>query len=233
MAATTLNDIANRVNNALSDAGEATWGDSVIEEWVIEGIREYSQHFPRLRTGTETTVADQHEYDLPNTCMELELVEYPTGEDPPKYLTRKSRKDPDFYGAEGYYDVAYSGTVDDLGGSYTRGSIYLSQDPESDQTITMIYWSPQAVELASNSAISIPQEHEHLLVLFAVWKAHAERLADQTANPDTTLDLLESFRKNAYQARADFDTALRTARGSKSPSGPTGPWESDTFDRIY
>jgi hypothetical protein len=233
MAATTLNDIANRVNNQLSDAGEAIWDDDLIEEWIIEGIREYSLHFPRLRSGTKTTVANQHNYDLPNTCMEIELVEYPTGEDPPAYLTRKSRKDPDFFGREGFYDVDYSGTVDDLGGSYTRGTLWLSEDPETDQTITILYWSPQALELASNSAISVPQEHEHLLVLFAVWKAYAERLSNQTGKPLITLDLIENFRKNTYQARSDYDAALRAAKAQATRSGPTGPWKSDAFDRIY
>jgi hypothetical protein len=229
---TTLNELANRCNRALADQAGTTWSDTDLEQWIIEGLRDYSLHFPLLKTGTISTTADQHDYELPSDCIRLDLVEYPTGEDPPEYLRRYSRKNQDFWDAEGFYDVAHSGTSD-VSGTYTRGTLWISEDPADSETITLTYYAYHPVALVSGSELSIPEEQEHILVLFAVWKACTHQLMNEQQSPDTTKALLDSYRRAAYLAREDYQTALRQAKAIAAHSGPTGPWRSDDWDRIY
>ena len=230
---TTLNELANRCNRALADQSEATWDDSTLEQWIVEAIRDYSLHFRMLASSTYDCVASQHNYELPADCLEVELVEYPKSQDPPKYLKPYSRKNADFWGAEGYYDVDYSGTAD-VSGTYTRGTLWISEDPVATEDIELLYWAQHNTAVTSDSELSVPPEHEHLLVCFVVWKAAVHLLMNEIQSPDTSRAMVDAYRRTANNMHDAYEATLRTAKTAADRAGTTAtPWKSDDYDRVY
>jgi len=85
---TTLAQLADRAQSALSDAAAGTWSQATAEEWCNEALRDYSLHFPREIEATQATSANDRKYDLPAGFQAMLTVEYPSGNDPPDYLVR-------------------------------------------------------------------------------------------------------------------------------------------------
>jgi hypothetical protein len=223
---TTLSALADRAQTAMNDAAAGTWPQATIEEWLNEAIRDYSLHFPRLQSTTLNCVAGQHNYTLPADFLAVHLVEYPVGEDPPEYLARGSRARQDFWDAEGYYDVEVSGEA-------TAGTLWISEDPTVGETIELSYLATHDHALAANGTLTVPGHHEHLLILFVVWRAWTERQATEQADPDHTSTVLDAHRRSTDSAEAIYRRAVKLAKTGASPSGYTGPWAADPYDRIY
>ena len=81
--------------------------------------------------------------------------------------------------------------------------------------------------------IQLPEHHEHLLILFVLWKAHQHRISKELQGPDTTIQLMSQFKAAAWEARDAYHQAIRNAEERQLSSGYTGTWKSDDFDRIY
>jgi hypothetical protein len=226
---TTLANVADQAQIALNDAAAGTWPQATVEAWILDGIREYSHHFSRSVQTTITTTAATHAYDLPiapAAFRGMVLVEYPTASDPPDYLQPLSRKDPRFWAADGYYDVEPSGAA-------AAGSLWISASPDAGETITLTYLAPHSDKLASNDAITVPTEHESILVDYVVWRALSERVVTEAQSPDTTVRMLYQFMLAAERAEDAYRQALTAAKGQQAPGGWTGPWRSDMHDPIY
>lgn len=215
---------------ALGDPGGATWPTDTVDDWVEEAIRDYSQHFKRTLSQTIDCVDDQHNYDLNYDVRGIISVEYPQGEDPPEYLDRKSRLDPDFWTDDGYYDwePAYQ-EVDHTGSA--PPVLWISAEPVDTEDILVTYHAHFHYE-ASNEVL-VPEEHIPILILFVQWKAMHERMATATQAPDYSQVLITQLRAAVDSARATYEKALRTAVQASSRSLPTPHWEMDGGDRIY
>jgi hypothetical protein len=226
---TTLANLADQAQISLNDAGAGTWPQATVEAWVLDAIRDYSQHFSRTLEATVTTTAATHRYDLPvapAAFRGMVLVEYPTGEDPPEVLDPLSRKDPRFWAGEGYYDVEPSGAA-------SAGSLWISASPDDGETITLTYLAPHSDKLASDDTLTVPGEHETILVDYVVWRALSERVVTEAQSPDTTVRLLYQFMLAAERAEDAYRESLAAAKGQQAPGGWTGPWRSDVHDPIY
>jgi hypothetical protein len=226
---TTLLQLADRAQLALNDAGVATWAQATVESWVLDAIRDYSQSFPRVRTSTTTIAVDDagHEFDLPTDFLGMVLVEFPDGEDPPEYLKRRSRTRSGFWDYEGYYDLEPSA---DAG---SAGTLYLSEEPDNGEAYTLTWLAPHDTDLDSGDTITVPEDHESILVLYVVWQAIRERMATAEQDPDSTTQVLRQLTLAAQQAEFEYNRALKRAKGQRSPGGPTGPWRADVHDPIY
>jgi hypothetical protein len=223
----TLSEIADRAQNVLADSAAGTWPQATVEEWIKDAIKEYSASFPRQLGDTISTTADTHSYSLPSDFLEMVLVEYPTDEDPPEYLNRLNRRDPRFWASDDFYDLEHKRDA------LTDGKIWISDDPDGTETITLTYLGHHDYSLASNDSITIPAEHEHLLILWVVWRAHQEREADELQNPDTTIRMLHQMKLATEAAERAYYKALNEAKGARSDGGWTVPWKIDDHDRIY
>jgi hypothetical protein len=222
----TLGEIADRAQNVLADAAAGTWSQATVQEWIIDAIKEYTGSFPRRLEDTITTTAGTSYYDLPADFQDMLLVEFPTGDDPPTHLQRMTRRNSAFWLNTGYYDVAH--TRDAL----VDAQLWLSGTVVAD-TITFTYLGAHDTGLASDDSITIPIEHEHLLILWVVWRAHQEREADELQNPDTTIRMLHQMKLATQAAEAAYYTAMREAKEERSSGGFTAPWRMDRHDRIY
>jgi hypothetical protein len=221
---TTLTALADRCQNAIDDAAAGTWLQATVEEWVKEAIRDYSTHFPRLVVLKYDCTAATHAYTLPADFLGVISVEYPKDEDPPQFLAHKSHLEEDFWDAEGYYDVQAQGDA------VTPGTLWISESPAATEDINLTY---SAYHDLAPTNITVPGHHEHLLVLFVVWKAAAERLMKDQGNVNILPSLLAARRLVASNMRDAYDAAIRLAEKQQAPGGWTGPWKADIHDPIY
>lgn len=224
---TTLAQLADRAQNALNDAGAGTWTQAVVEEWCRDAIRDYSHHFLRTDEDTITCTAGTHYYKLNADYRGIISVEYPAGQDPPQYLTRLSITHPDFWDSDDHYDI------DDYADNTDSAVIWISASPAAGDEILVLYTCPYTSAMASGTTIDVPPEHEPILILFVVWKAHVERLSTEAQNPDTTIRMLQQMKLAVQAAEHAYHQALRDAHGTRADGGWVAPWRSDAYDRVY
>jgi hypothetical protein len=225
---TTLVNMALRAQLALNDTEAGTWEQETLESWILDAVKDYSQYFPRVQTSALTVTSETgHAYDLPADFLNVILVEYPTGEDPPAYLLRRARTRPDFYDHPGYYDVEPSKAA------FGYAQIYFSEEPQAGEEWQVTYHGTHDSTLDPSDVITVPQDHEYLLILFVIWQAFKERAASQVQDPDTTSDVLQKSVNAASLAEQEYRKAIKNAEAHKAEGGPTGPWRSDIYDPIY
>lgn len=195
---TTLAALADECQNLLSDSGASTWAQATVEQWVNAAIRDYSQHFPREVTATIATTANTRKYDLPANFLEMLSVEYPTGQDPPEYLSRLPFNHRDFWEGDYWYDVVYHEDAAD------PPELWMSKKPAAAETITYIYQASHDHALAAGGTITVPSHHHNLLILFVYWKAAQELLSAEQQSPTSNSSLLMG------QLASNMDRAKRT-----------------------
>jgi hypothetical protein len=222
---TTLAALAARALNAMGDTLAETWSSSQVEEWLLEGIADYSQYFPRQLEAALTTSAGVRAYDLPAALETILLVEYPTGKEPPIYLTRRSRARRDFWTGAGYYDW------EAVGDATGTPRLYLAEQPLDGETITVTYLARHDTALASEGAVTVPVPHEHILLLYAVLMAWQERLAQEERAPTSNSTLLLSqFATNADRARRNYVQAIARARIAGAGRASRVQWPMDKWE---
>jgi hypothetical protein len=230
---TTLAQLADRAQLTLNDSAAGTWPQATVEAWVLDAIRDYSQTFPMTSTCTLVvgSVDPDHHFHLPIDIIAITHVEYPGLQDPPVFVKRRARTHSQFYGYEGYYDIQY---FDD---AQTPPIIYLSQEPTIGQRINLTYKVAHLSTLDPGDSITVPEQHESILILYVLWQAFKERLSTEEQDPDTTLagavTLLQQLVKGATQAEAEYRRALQRAKANVAEGGITGPWKADIYDPIY
>ncbi len=223
----TMAEMVDRAENALDDAANAYWSAALIEEWLSEAIRDYSIHFPRYATITITAAfaADDHTFTLPSDFLDAVQVEYPAGNDPKDFLTRLSEMHPDFYSSDEFYDIR-------PWDQDTQPLLVIADTITSD-SVTIRYTARHDDTVTGAEDLTIPYHHEHILILFVLWKAHQHRIAKELQGPDTTIQLMNQFKAAAWEAREAYYQSIRETEKRQLSSGYTGPWEADGHDRIY
>jgi len=218
--ATILDDIQDRM-----DDDGTRFPDADLTPYLYDAIREYSQHFPRVQTVTLTCLDDRHYYTVPADGIGVLQVEYPKGEDPPQYLDRLSRRSPNFWADDGYYDVEMEGD----GG----GLLWLSAGTAGGETIELTYSAHHDTDLAAGDNLSVPEEHLPIIIANVIWKCYLDLLAEEVQNPDTTIHLIRDMQEVCTEARLAYERALARALGAAGRSAMTKGWVMDGYDPIY
>jgi hypothetical protein len=229
---TTLTQLVDRVQLLLNDTAATIWAQTDLEEWVVDGIRAYSIHFPRTAITTWVCTANDHTYNLPADFLAVLNIEHPTSEDPPQYLTRLARTHPSFWLYDTYYDV------ETLQSDPTRvATLYISDTPAGTETTTLTYaaYHSPAVNTVPppTAAITVPAYHEHIIEQYAIWQANLERLNTEIQAPDTTIRLIQQYKLAVQATESSYRASLRAALSAMTGGGWTGPWQVDGHDRIY
>lgn len=222
---TTLAQLANRVQGVVNDETAAEWTQALVEEWCVEGIRDYNQHFPRVRSSTINATDDVRFYDLPADFRRMVSVEYPTGEDPPEYLTQRSRLGGMFWGRTGYYDVIERNDASE------PSELVLSEKPATGEDIEVTYVGDHDLSPSPNDTITMPARHEGIIVEFVIWRAWLELLAGEQKSPTSNSSLLMSqYSSNADRAKRSYVESL--ARGLRANEGESrrATWKLDKYD---
>jgi hypothetical protein len=225
---TTLTELADRCQNAINDAGAGTWSQATIVDWCQDAISDYCTHFYRVDEQTINCVAGQKYYSLNMDFRAILSVEYPYGEIPPQYLVRHLMVKSTFWLRDIYYDVEVRND------QRNHDTLWISASPSAGEQILVTYTrSYQSVALAGGDTIEVPLEHEALLVLFVVWRAHQERMTTEAQFPDTTIRMLQQHKLAVQAAEYAYHQALRDAKKAQAVGGWVPPWKVDGYDRIY
>lgn len=217
-------EIRHRLSD--DDGSVIYWSDDQIDTWINAALNELSAHFPRTLTTTITTSADDRTYDLPANFLKMLSVEYPTGDEPPTYLSHKAFNGPNFWGNDGYYDVIQRGDDTDV------NELWISEKPAASETITINYHGKHTIPTADGDTITLPDHLKELLILFCLWKAFEERAANEAANPDPSNLIISTMTLNAYRAERAFKWELERLQRAHSETAITS-WSMDKFDQIY
>jgi hypothetical protein len=227
---TTLAELADKAQNALDDAGAATWSQAVIEEWCVDAIRDYSRYFPRvIREDISTgAVGGVHEHDLPNDFRDIITVEYPQGEDPPEYLDRLHYQDPYFWNSDKNYDIIARHE------EILNGILIVSAETTALETIRIEYVGDHDLDLASGDQITVPMRHEDLLIAYVVWVAWRELASTEMQDPTSNSSLLMAqLFQNAGSAEYDYRGMIDDALKARSGVSEWEVWRMDKWDRSY
>jgi hypothetical protein len=224
---TTLAALADLAQVQLSDSGAGSWAQATVEGFALDAIREYTKSFHRVREQTIDCVADTHEYSLAADFVAVLSVEYPVGEDPPEYLTRRDHLFDDFYDSDSYFDVQRTRDTN-------QATLIISDTPaDATDDIKVTYEAYHDHALTSTDAITVPDDHIDILIKGVVWRALSERLAAEVQNPDTSLYLVKQYRLSVLDAERTFQSAIRDAQSAQIEGGYTRSWKMDDYDRIY
>ena len=230
---TTIGTMVSRAQKAIGDSGAGTWAAATVKEWLIDGIGDYSQYFKRYQEYSYTLQSGDlavHDYRkvLPGDCQHIVQVEYPTGQSPPAYLVRRDRTHEQFYDYEGYYDFQPVSDASDT------PLLYLSEGLTTGYQFTVWYLTYYAGGALDDAAtLTVPFDHEGLLILFVIWRAFKERASVHVQDPDTTSDILQKMVNAANLAEQEYRRAIRQAERSQGAGGYAGPWRVDIHDPIY
>jgi hypothetical protein len=204
LSATLLSELRDIVQNRLSDPNGTTFTDSLVQEWLLDAIRDYSNHFPRTIEATLPIVSGTTRYDLPANFQHIVRVEYPDGEENNDY-TISPRRD-----------------------ETNADQLWLDQEPTADGTLRYWYTAAHPTDLGASDPITVPNHHHQILTLYAMWQATALRQSNQEISPTSNSSLLMAqLQQNAFRRERAYYTALSEAK--KANLGQSGQvvWEMD------
>ena len=227
---TTLQNLIDAVEAELGDSGNATWAAADIEQWCRDAIADYSEYFPRILTDGISTTADDRSYDLNADFIAAVSVEYPTGQEPARYLKRRPYIQPDFWIEDGYYDVV--GRQDDT----DLNELYISTKPAASETITVLYQALHDNGMATSGTLTVPGRHHHLLRAYVRWKATEQRAAAEEASPTSNSSLLMSqLQNNARRWKGEYLNGLAKAIQVGQGKSQVVSWAgtAEESSRIY
>ncbi len=227
---TTLQNLIDAVEAELGDSGNATWAAADIEQWCRDAIADYSAYFPRILTDEISTTADTRTYDLNSDFIEPMSVEYPTGEEPVCYLSRRPYTHTDFWNEDGYYDIVARQDDTDV------NDLYISTKPPASETITVLYQAMHDNSLATSGTLTVPGRHHYILRAYARWKATEQRAAAEEASPTSNSSLLMSqLQNNARRWKGEYLNALAKAIQAEQGKSQVVSWAgtAEESSRIY
>ena len=104
-----LTDVRLTLSDVLTPSNPAgIWNQEKVIAWVQNAVASISTYVPRTATLTITCVAGQYSYDLPADFKAMLSVEYPSGHNPPVYLSPGSRQSAAFSRSPSLYAITQS-----------------------------------------------------------------------------------------------------------------------------
>ncbi|MFN2158764.1 MAG: hypothetical protein ACK2TW_02310 [Anaerolineales bacterium] len=221
-------DIRELVRRRLGDlTAPYKWSNEQVNQWINDAIADYSIHFPLLKTQTISCSEDDRQYDLSTDFVEVISVEYPTGEDPPVYLTRRDYKHPDFWEVEGYYDVLKHRDFEN------PDELIISEEPDEGESIDVIYQAHHTfLDDDDTDEMSVPERHLDLIILYVRMAAYQELATTESCDPNTNSIIAGTLELNAHRAERFYRKQLSEFKTAESESGKA-KWTMDEYDRVY
>jgi hypothetical protein len=221
---TTLAALSSSILADLGDPAGATWTVAQVQAWILDALREISRHYPRLGLVSISTQAGVRTYNLPGDFLDALAVEYPAGQEPPVYLTRRLSTTSGFYQSPGSYDFNLSQDAS------SPSQIVLSASPLAGQSISVLYTATHDTALSASDELSVPEVDLPILSACVTWRATSERLGLLERSPEGNQDLIAQLRASVQRAWTIYNDLLRSSGGQSQVSGPL--W-MDKYDRVY
>jgi hypothetical protein len=228
-----LNDTVNAIRRNFRDI---KWSDETLKAWVKEAVRDYDLVFPTAQTLKEDAEDEVYCYDffagvhaeeqLPSVFGVISF-EYPSGEDPPKFIRRLNHTDRNFFAGGGpYYDIV-------LNPDGVNGEIWLSS-PATGKAFEVKYFTDHgwtSLESGDDESCEVNSAHRNIIVQHVVWRCWRETLTleQETASEDRRTFL----EKRVVHEQGYYVLLLGIAKGAFNQESQVISWEMDKYDRIY
>jgi hypothetical protein len=218
----TLATFRDTVRTILTD--KTIYRDSLITAWIKDAIRDYSYYFPLEKELKIDCTAGTREYSLSAIMpvMGIISVEYPDGEDPPRFLLRQAETHPAFRDLPVY----------DLRDGSTQYLI-IGESPATADDIILNYQTLHIVPSSDSDTLTVPEHHGELIRLYVVWKAAEMIEASIQIEPPRKAALLTALGGNSKQAEYAYSYKMRMFQAPAPHSKIIGPWSMDKKDRVY
>jgi len=203
-------------------ADETQWPDATLDQWINDAIADYSVYFPRRLTKSIDCVTDQLEYSLSVLTNPIAVisVEYPDGEDPMVFLSRRPKEGVNDFWDGNYYDVW---------GVHQPETLVLGSKPTTGEKIVVGYFAEHLYPGADGDVLTVPDRHLEGLVLFTWWKAAQALLAVEAMDPQTTTLLMAQFDMLVYRAAREYRYWVQYVQAERVRVG----WMADEERRSY
>ena len=229
----TRQDLRNLCRRRLGDTSSPySWSDLQLNQWINDAIAEHSIHFPRKLNETINCATDDREYDLPVGFMAPISVEYPAGEDPPEYLTRRAYTQPGFWESSGYYDIVNRDDKTNVNEIWISQGHHGSDGPTTGEDIEVIYSGEHDLLDDDTDLFTVIDRHLELIVLFVRWTAYQELATEESSNPDPTSLQSGTLELNAFRAKREYRTKVRDWKAAENETA-IAAWSMDKYDRAY
>jgi hypothetical protein len=186
-------------------------------------------HFPRTQEQEITCTAGTYQYDLAADFIDVLSVEYPDGEDPREYLKRRQHLHPEFWQADGYYDLI--GLDDDT----DLNQVWISENPTTGKKIIFLYQGYHDYTILTSANLTVRERHHHILRNYVMWRAVLQLKNAEEQSPTSNSSLLMSqYAVNTDRARRAYVDALAKAVFAETKSGMAS-WAGQAKEatRIY
>lgn len=224
---TTRADLRNLCRRRLGDNSTPYhFSDLQINQYINDAIADYSISFPRKLNTTLNCSTNDKTYDLPAGFRGPISVEYPSGEDPPKYLKRLDYTMFCSDDRPGYYDIIRRDQQSDV------NELWISEKPTTGETIVVYFLADHDSLDDDPDVCTILDRHLELIVLFVRWACFQELATTESMDPDPTNLSLGTLELNAFRAKREYRTKLDDWLVKESESG-TITWSMDQYDRVY
>ncbi len=214
---------------AMGDRSATTWSRvDIIIPWAKEAILAFPLLCPKLLTITVAGAAT-HCHDMPDDFREIISVEYPTSQEPPVYLDRMNRWDPEFYKSQEHYDI-------DRNYTDAKGWIlWTSKNMAVGQVITANYLANHKTDLtdSAQSLLTVPDEYEYILIAYVVMKGYRERLGNYMQDPTAHMSIIAQMTEMVQHAEQNYHDLVEAAVKKYTDSRILPHRQVDKFDRTY
>ena len=186
----------------LSLADTTDWPNATVDAGIIAGIRLYSAHFPRHWRTELTLIPTVDNYVLPGgyELQGLLSVEYPAGEDPPRFCRLVAENSAELASGGDYY--AFRGASAVTGVAAHVGQIVFAREPEVGDACYVEYLAGHTLPVAGVDAavLTVPAHHVEAITAFVEFWALHELEADEAAALDATTVGLSQLGQGARRA---------------------------------
>ncbi len=219
---TTLAELRATLREILPSA--EVWPEATINAWIQEAIQDFSGYFPRETSGLLDLTDDERVYalsDLEAGIFAVIQVEYPYGEDPPRFLARK-QESAGIVG-EAVFDVRGSPPSD----------LVLGEKPSTGEQARIVYTCGHIKPIDDSDVITVPDNRLEAIIEFVRWQAVREAEMNQTMDPDTKNLVLSEIGLNSGRAERIYRAKIRDYQGQEAGGGYVSGWQMDDKDRVY
>jgi hypothetical protein len=218
----TLATFRDTIRWILTDA--TIWRDSMLNGWIKDAIRDYSNYFPLETSLKLDCTAATREYSLASAGEVLGVisVEYPDGQTPPRYLQRMVETHAIFWDHP-YYDIRQGSTQ----------YLVIGESPAAADDIIFRYLTLHTNPTSDSSTLTIPDEHLEALRLYVYWRALVHIALDQDIDVGRKSNIITSLGGTAKEAEYAYHYKLRGFTAPAPLTGLAGSWHMDADDRIY
>lgn len=219
---TTRATLRSYLRQRLEDATQ--WSDSTLNTWINEAILDYSHYFPFVAVKTYTFTTPGRSFTIANlnpSPIRVLRVQFPYGEEPPRWLTPLPRTDPRFWDGAYYEPVGEPPT-----------DIWLGEEAQAGEVAEVTYTSIHPLPATDADVLTTPDIHLEALILFCIWKAYEEIAAAEEINPTTSEFIISQKGLNVIRTERIYRNKIWEFQRSSS-SRVAGYWKMDAKDRIY